>query len=919
MINALKPLTVCFLLTMVFIAFVQRDNDPLDKLVSSLHQWTDSLPQEKVYLHMDKPYYALGDTIWFKAYVTTGSRHQLSAISGALYVDLINEQDSIVAALKLPVSAGMSMGNFTLYDGLREGNYRIRAYTQWMRNADADYFFDYTFGIVNPFDNSVIAKVDYSYANTEGEQLLKAKLNYTDDAGAAMSKNKVTYEVLIGSRILFKKSAETDEEGNVSINIPKGKQQDWNGGIIKTTIELADRTRVDKQFPIKASLLESDVQFFPESGNLVYGVASRLAFKAVGTDGNGITVRGEVFDDEQIQVADFVSGYGGMGHLLIKPEAGKTYKAKVTLPDGSQKSVALPKPLISGYVLSVYQPNADSILVRIGVPEQLIKSQTAHLVNCIVQSGGEIIAAGPVSITKTVTSLWLEKKAFPSGIAQFTLFSAEGEPLNERVAFIKSKDQLSLILNTPKQIYKSKEEVELQLAAKDAEDQTTVGNFSITVVDETKTPFDDAGASTILTNLLLTSDIKGYVEKPNHYFLADNDGVDRDLDNLMLTQGYRRFSWSDVKKGIAAASLKAEGLGTYFSGKVVTLGNKPAANAAVTLMSVRANMVKGTNTDAEGRFKFDGIFLSDSLKFSIQARSQKKSSKVEVILDTVPKLGITKNKNIAALNTDLYRSTKSYADNGKKQDEMLEKRGGLSRVKRLKEVSIVAKTYQKNLPKQRNYNQNGPGKYDQIIKNEDLQSCPTLQGCLEGRITGVIFKNGLPFSTRATPSIDGNALAAALLVVLDGVPLSPVDNASTIEAIFQYNDPAPDQIATIEILRSVNYTNVYGAPNGVLLITTKNGGNHAAAYNPGIVNISPKSFDKAKVFYSPRYARTEYTNDFVDLRSTIYWNPTVKTDVGGKASFKFFAGDGPGTYKVTVEGLNAAGNLGRKIYRFSVQ
>jgi hypothetical protein len=447
MINALKPLTVCFLLAMVFIAFVQRDNDPLDKLVSSLHQWTDSLPQEKVYLHMDKPYYALGDTIWFKAYVTTGSRHQLSAISGALYVDLINEQDSIVAALKLPVSAGMSMGNFTLYDGLREGNYRIRAYTQWMRNADADYFFDYTFGIVNPFDNSVIAKVDYSYANTEGEQLLKAKLNYTDDAGAAMSKNKVTYEVLIGSRILFKKSAETDEEGNVSINIPKGKQQDWNGGIIKTTIELADRTRVDKQFPIKASLLESDVQFFPESGNLVYGVASRLAFKAVGTDGNGITVRGEVFDDEQIQVADFVSGYGGMGHLLIKSEAGKTYKAKVTLPDGSQKSVALPKPLISGYVLSVYQPNADSILVRIGVPEQLIKSQTAHLVNCIGQSGGEIIAAGPVSITKTVTSLWLEKKAFPSGIAQFTLFSAEGEPLNERVAFIKSKDQLSLILN----------------------------------------------------------------------------------------------------------------------------------------------------------------------------------------------------------------------------------------------------------------------------------------------------------------------------------------------------------------------------------------------------------------------------------------------------------------------------------------
>ena len=83
------------------LAFVQRDNDPLEKLVNAMHKWTESVPQEKVYIHMDKPYYALGDIIWFKAYVTIGSRHQLSAISGALYVDLINEKDSIASALKL--------------------------------------------------------------------------------------------------------------------------------------------------------------------------------------------------------------------------------------------------------------------------------------------------------------------------------------------------------------------------------------------------------------------------------------------------------------------------------------------------------------------------------------------------------------------------------------------------------------------------------------------------------------------------------------------------------------------------------------------------------------------------------------------------------------------------------------------------
>ncbi|MHA4896518.1 TonB-dependent receptor [Pedobacter sp. PWIIR3] len=916
-------------------AFVQKGNDPLDSLANSLDQWSEKFPQEKVYLHMDKPYYAIGDTIWFKSYVTTGSRHQLSAISGALYVDLINEKDSIVSLLKLPLNAGMSMGNFTLKDDLKEGNYRIRAYTQWMRNAGKDYFFDHTFTVVNPFENSVIAKADYSYIKTDGKQFLNATLNYTDDTGAALVNRKITYEIIAGNDTLFTKTRETDGKGNIMVNIPADKIKDWSGAIIKTNGELADRTKFEKQFPIKANLSQSDIQFFPESGSLVYGVTSRLAFKTVGIDGNGLFVKGEVVDQEQDPIVDFTSGYAGMGSFLFRPETGKVYTAKITFADGSQKSVALPTPITNGYVLSVIQPNADSILVRIKVPEQMFNDQTALNVNCLVHSGGEIIASTPLRIKKAITSFWLEKKAFPSGIAQFTLFSATGEPLNERIAFIKTKDQLTLKLNTTKQIYKSKERVELQLEAMDSDDLPTEGNFSLAVIDESKVPFDDSRASTIFSNLLLTSDIKGYVENPNYYFTADNGEVNRSLDNLMLTQGYRRFLWSDLKSGnILTPAFKAEGFGTYISGKVVTLGNKPAANATVTLMSVRANLVKGTKADADGRFKFDGMFLTDSLKFSIQARAKKKSNKVEVILDTVPKLATTKNRNIGALNTDLYRSTKSYADNGKQQDEILEKLGGMSRTRRLKEVNIVARKYQENLPKQRNFNQNGPGKYDQIIKNEELQSCPHLHSCLSGRITGVTFRSvllspnlpavTLPFTTRAPSGdmpIDDKPYPGAMMVVLDGIPYAPTErNANIYGSIFDFNDPMPEQIATIEVLRSVGYTNIYGpdAQNGVILITTKNGGNHAPAYNPSIVNFSPKSFDKTKEFYTPRYDRPGSNLDLPDLRSTIYWDAGLKILATGKTRLNFFNPDGPGTYKVILEGINADGQLGRQVYKYTV-
>src|ERR1700761_7588369 len=97
-------------------------DDPIEKIISSLSQWTSAHPQEKVYLHIDKPYYSTGDNIWFKAYVTAGSKHKLSAISGVLNVELVNDRDEVAMSEKLPVINGLSWGDFALADSLTEGN-----------------------------------------------------------------------------------------------------------------------------------------------------------------------------------------------------------------------------------------------------------------------------------------------------------------------------------------------------------------------------------------------------------------------------------------------------------------------------------------------------------------------------------------------------------------------------------------------------------------------------------------------------------------------------------------------------------------------------------------------------------------------------------------------------------------------------
>ena len=104
-------------------AAAQQDSIGLTTIVAKTEKLSANHPFEKVYLHFDKPYYAIGDTIWFKAYLTIGPKHQPSGLSRIIYVDVINSQDSIVSSLKLPVLNAVGYGDITLSPALfKQGN-----------------------------------------------------------------------------------------------------------------------------------------------------------------------------------------------------------------------------------------------------------------------------------------------------------------------------------------------------------------------------------------------------------------------------------------------------------------------------------------------------------------------------------------------------------------------------------------------------------------------------------------------------------------------------------------------------------------------------------------------------------------------------------------------------------------------------
>jgi len=135
-----------FLTLSLFIVFfylpanAQTDGSVLTQIINKTAKLYNNYPVEKVYLHFDKPYYAVGDTIWFKAYLTL-DHHQPSALSKIIYVDVVGAHDSVITSLKLQVKNSVAWASIPLSQyTYKKGNYHVIAYTNWMNNAGSAFF-----------------------------------------------------------------------------------------------------------------------------------------------------------------------------------------------------------------------------------------------------------------------------------------------------------------------------------------------------------------------------------------------------------------------------------------------------------------------------------------------------------------------------------------------------------------------------------------------------------------------------------------------------------------------------------------------------------------------------------------------------------------------------------------------------------
>ena len=886
-----------------FSAFSQQDTTTLKNIIKKTSKLPELYPVEKVYLHFDKPYYSVVDTIWFKAYLTS-EQNLPSQLSKILYVDVMNSQDSLVSSLKFPVSNSVAFGNLPLDPiNFKQGNYYVRAYTLWMLNFDPEYFFTKTIPVGVAVDKELLTHFTYDTDKSTKDQAIKARIQYKNADKVAYANKTVNWKVISAYDVVDKGKGTTDQNGVLSLNISTKKNEPIKKGELITDITVADKETLSSSFELKPSYGDNDIQFFPEGGEVVLGIPTQVAFKAINPKGLGIGLTGTIVDQDGNQVTTLTSGHAGMGAFYLNTEAGKTYKANITFKDGSKKTVELPKSVASGITLQVNNANTEDINLKIVANDAFFQQNKNKGVYIVAQNGGIIYFAAQTALQNQIITAKIPKDKFPSGIIQITLFSATGEPVSERLVFVLHAGALSLSAQTDLPTYKPRQKVKMTVIAKNAT-ETIAGNFSIAVTDEQKVPANEDAATTILSSLLLSSDLKGYLEKPNYYFNKTDSKKLAELDILMLTQGYRRFAYKEIlaDKYPKIAYLPEQGMN--ITGTLRDRTGMPVKKAGLRLTIPGKTYSSEALTSPSGIFNFQNLNFPDSSQVVISAKYGSNGSNLMIMVDPVPMAAITFNKNMPEEVQNIDSTLNNYLSNSRKQ---------YSYMRQLKEVVIQGAPIKKISHSDYSALSSLSMMADHLIDGTRLSGCNDLLSCLKTMAMGLTYEENNFYISR-----DFNAGRRTPVQVF--IAGSPVD-------LFSINTVNISEIESIEIflkdeLGTVNRT--YGT-NGVISINMKVIKKEKMSLadlrkllpQNNIVTINPKGLSKQREFYSPKHTTPNSTAK--DLRSTIYWNPNIVTDATGTVSFEFYNAEGKGNYKAVVEGLDKNGNPGRFIYRYIVK
>ena len=885
----MKNLKIHLSLLLVLGAFFSLKAQSIENKINALEKYNADHLQEKLYLQLDKYAYTAGEKIWFKAYNTLGIDNHFSNVSGIAYVELIDASKRKIDSLIIPILMGVGLGEISLSDTITEGSYRLRAYTNWMRNSDDKYFYDRTIQISNGRTDNVT-----TYTTVQpGDKTNTVTVKLQGLSGVPLSKVNVRYEIIYEGKSVQRKRGTTDESGNLILEVP-AKYSDAKIGL---RFENNTKVIVNKLIALpNINVSKGYVHLLPEGGKLLEGFINTIGIKSINDRGLGEPVK-VWFTNGKDTLGNYETNQLGMGAVNLYLNPGDSLLGFAKYSDGSVQRLDVPKIQSSGYNLHVNNLNENKLFAQINVSKDLVNQSEVYF---LIQHLGKIFYLSKQKLNKQELTFAASKANLPSGVLTISILNSNFEPLIERPIFVFNKSYLlPLEMSLNKEVFGHREKVNVDLSVL-GNDTLKLSALSASVLNVSKIQDNPYTAPNILSGLLLSSDLKGYIENSGFYF-ENNELKATDMDFLMLTQGWRNVDWSSLDKPFNPLFVPEKSLS--ISGYIKKLGrSKSEPGAKVQIMPTK-NLLSYLDTisNEDGYFVFDNLLFPDSTKFLIIAKDGKGKSNVDVIYNRPLMLKVGVNKNEADEKWDINNLYKDELAFSKDYFLQLESVGLKQKAIAIEEV--VVRGVKKSKASQNSSNLNGSGNADQIITADDLSTCVSLEMCLAGRLLGVTWQGGVPYNTR------GNV---PMQVVLDGMFIE-ADQLSMVNVA---------DVESIEVLRSVNYTAIYGSNGGggLLIITSKTGSSAMNNYKPaGIVAINPKGLHQNGEFYKPKYDVIDRSSPTQDLRTLIHWEPSIVTTEKGKANFDFFTADEKGTYLIVIEGLDLNGKICREIKTIEIK
>lgn len=852
---------------LLFVFSVAAQNPFQNKTLSFFTSMWKNVPQEKVYLHTDKPYYNAGEDIWFKAYVINASTHLPDTKSKFVYVELINAFDSVLCRVKIKKDSLGFSGRIKLNAETDPGDYVLRAYTYWMQNAGTDFFFKKQINIGNSINDRILSSIKFGKVSN-GFQNITIQLRDVNSKPLTGKEVKVSFK---GSKKTVKPILlKSNLQGELYWKIPIDSVTSARKSVVISVDEPSSKYR--KQFAVPPFIDDFDVQFFPESGSLVKEEVQTIAFKAIGSNGLSVNVSGKIYDSQNNEITEITTFYKGMGRFSIFTQPGVNYYAIVKTEKGIQKRFDLPKVQDNGVALKLV---ANKGKIYYDVKNQL--NDSVHSLYLLIHARGVVYVLQPLKYF----SGQIGEDNLPAGITSFSVVDTCGNVFCERLFFIKNMQLYNINISNDKNTYKKREEVKMNLSLSGLAGNPLKGEFSISVTDN-KFVKPDSLSDNIVSHFLLSSDIKGYIEGAADFFSDNTIASQQKLDLLMLTQGWRRFELSKYMQGKFKRPEHYLEIGQAVSGKVLNLTNKPSRNCDIIMLSAYNKTFRMTTTDSLGQFLVDGFEFPDSTAIMLKARKKKSLTDVEII----PDADIFPKSNVFIPFREPSNDSK-LADYWQISKEKYYTEGGM-RMINLDELTVTA-----SVKKQTDENPLYGGA-DEKITSEALE-----------RFTGMSILNYLqmvPGVSVMGESVSIRGSNGSPLFLIDGFETESIEDimyltTADVEEIFVFKGPSAA---------------IFGSRggNGAIAITLKRGAavKHSTPISFSVIN--PLGFQKPTEFYMPKYDVEDVKNSTkADLRTTIFWNGRLKTDENGKINIRFYTADPANNYMFILEGVTENGLL----------